>query len=95
MADISEADRVARDVAETVLAAYAQQANSSIHPAIEQTLLARLAEAIGPLTGGSAEGVIVAANAALDDFERAVPELRGPRISSLDMADRSVTARRA
>ena len=90
--DTPEIDRTARTIAETVYAAYWRHAQGSDHPQVEQTILARLAEAIRPaLPGGSPGAVIDAANGVLDAFEQQNPGIRGPRVSALDRADGSVT----
>ena len=93
MPDTPEVDMIARDIAEKVFAAYANQANTRIHPGVEQTLLARLAEALRPLMGSSAETLVEVANSVLGDFELIAPEVRGPRIASLNLTDQSVTTR--
>jgi hypothetical protein len=90
--DTPEADKAARDIAENVLAAYVRQVNSRIHPGVEQTLVTRLAEAIRPRLDASAEDLVAIANAVLDDVELTAPEMRGPRMTSLNPIDRSFTA---
>lgn len=92
MQDIPEADRAARDIAEAVLAAYARQVNMRIHPNIEQILVTRLEEAVRPRIGGSAESLVGLVNSVLDDVELTNPEMRGPRITSLNPLDGSLTA---
>lgn len=90
--DTPDVDRTARTIAETVYAAYWRHARGSDHPQVEQTVLARLAEAIRPeIPGGSPGAVIDAANAVLDAFEQQNPGIRGPRVSALNRADGSVT----
>ncbi|RYE92158.1 MAG: hypothetical protein EOO77_47180 [Oxalobacteraceae bacterium] len=91
MSDTPEADQVARDIAENVYAAYAHRATSAIHPSHEQVLLTRLAEAIRPVIGGSSDGIVRAANTALDDWEMTNPDVRGPRVVRTRPADRSVS----
>ena len=93
MPDTPDVDRNARDMAERVFAAYAKQANVRIHPGVEQTLLTRLAEALRPLIGRAADRLVDAANRVLDDIELTVPDLRGPRIASLNPVDKAVTTR--
>jgi hypothetical protein len=88
--DTPEVDRTARTIAENVYAAYMRQAEGGRHPQTEQTLLARLAEAIRPeVPGGTPRDIIDAANAALDAWERQGTD-RGPRVTALDRADGSV-----
>lgn len=89
--DTSAVDRTARTIAENVYAAYWRQAQGSDHPQTEQTVLARLAEAIRPeIPGGSPGAIIAAANAVLDAFEQRSPEIRGPRVTALNRADGTV-----
>ncbi|MEL6062229.1 MULTISPECIES: hypothetical protein [unclassified Methylobacterium] len=89
--DTPEADRTARTIAENVYAAYWQQAQGTTHPQTEQTLLARLVEAIRPeIPGGSPGAIIAAANAVLDALEQRSPGIRGPRVSALNRADGTV-----
>jgi hypothetical protein len=86
-----DADRTARTIAENVYAAYWRHAAGADHPQTEQTVLARLAEAIRPeIPGGSPGAIIAAANGVLDAFEQRNPGLRGPRVSALNRADGSV-----
>lgn len=88
MADTPEPDRAARTLAERVYSAYAQQAAGSIHPQQEQTLLARLAEAIRPaLRSGEVTGAV---NGALDAWERADGRAGGPRFARIDPGDGSL-----
>ncbi|MBE7243406.1 MAG: hypothetical protein INR63_00525 [Actinomycetospora chiangmaiensis] len=90
--DTPAADRTARTIAENVYAAYWRLARGADHPQIEQTVLARLVEAIRPeIPGGSPAAVIAAANRVLDAFEQQYPGLQGPRVSSVNRADDSVT----
>ncbi|WP_147028067.1 hypothetical protein [Methylobacterium oxalidis] len=92
--DTPDADRVARTVAENVYAAYSRQISGATHPQTEQTMLARLAEAIRPQVPSGAPGAIIeAANGVLDAWERQDPEVRGPRVSAIDLIDGSVTVR--
>ncbi|MER2269758.1 hypothetical protein [Methylobacterium oxalidis] len=92
--DTPDADRVARTVAENVYAAYSRQMSGATHPQTEQTMLARLAEAIRPQVPSGAPGAIIeAANGVLDAWERQDPEVRGPRVSAIDLIDGSVTVR--
>ncbi|MHB2211625.1 hypothetical protein [Methylobacterium sp. CM6257] len=89
--DTPAVDRTARTIAENVHVAYWRQALGTNHPQIEQTMLARLVEAIRPeIPGGSPGAIIDAANAVLDALEQQNPGLRGPRISALDRADGAV-----
>lgn len=92
MSDTPKADEAARNIAENVFAAYAKQANTRIHPGFEQNLLTRLVEAIRPLISNSAENLVEVANSVLTDFELTAPDVRGPRIASLNLTDKSVTA---
>lgn len=90
--DTPAADVVARDLAERTFSAYAQQAKGPLHPQHEQSLLTRLAEAGRPLVGaGSTADLVSALNGALDAFEQAEPEIRGPRLATLDRDARTVT----
>lgn len=91
MPDTPEADQIARDIAENVYAAYAHQATSAIHPSSEQVILTRLAEAIRPAIGGSSEDIVAASNTVLDDWETNNPDVRGPRVVTAILADRSVS----
>ena len=89
--DTPAVDRTARTIAENVHAAYWRLAQGSDHPQTEQTLLARLVEAIRPeIPGGSPGAIIAAANAVLDALEQRTPEIRGPRVTALDRADGTV-----
>ncbi len=49
--DTPDADRVARVIAENVYAAFCRRATMPAHPLEEQTILARLVEAIRPQIG--------------------------------------------
>lgn len=92
--DTPEVDRSARTIAENVYAAYWRLARGSDHPQVEQTVLARLAEAIRPeIPAGSAGAIIDAANAVLDAFEQQNPGIRGPRVSALDRVAGSVVVK--
>lgn len=89
--DTPDVDRTARTIAEKVYAAYSRQAEGEIHPQMEQSLLARLVEAIrDEVSGGTPRDILDAANAVLDAFEEQNAELRGPRASALNRADGSV-----
>ena len=89
--DTPGVDRTARTIAENVHTAYWRQAQGSEHPQIEQTVLARLVEAIRPeIPGGSPSAIIAAANGVLDALEQQNPGIRGPRVSALNRADGSV-----
>lgn len=95
MSDTPEPDDKARLLAERVHSAYAQQARGPMHPQHEQALLARLAEAIRPGIGsgekGEGSGLVSAVNAALDAWEEAEPEIRGPRVLKVDVEAATVT----
>lgn len=84
-------DHTARHLAERILSAYAQQAEGPTHPQQEQSLLARLAEALLPAVGEGEQAAVAAANAALHAWEQAQPDIRGPRVKSLDLANATVT----
>lgn len=89
--DTPAVDRTARTIAENVYAAYWRQAQGSDHPQTEQTVLARLVEAIRPeIPGGSPGAIIAAANAVLDALEQRSPQIRGPRVTALNWADGTV-----
>jgi hypothetical protein len=89
-------DVAARRLAETVYAAFAQQATMPAHPLAEQTVVTRLVEAIrGRLPGGTAEEVAAAVNAALDAWEVREPEVRGPRVGTVDLGAGTATLRPA
>lgn len=86
--DTPDIDMAARRLAENVYGSFAQQATMPAHPLAEQTVVTRLVEAIrGAMTeGGSPEAVGSAIDAALDAWEAREPEVRGPRVRSLDLA---------
>lgn len=85
--DTPDIDMAARRLAENVYASFAQQATMPAHPLAEQTVVTRLVEAIrGVLPDGSPETVGAAIDAALDAWEAREPEVRGPRVRSLDLA---------
>jgi hypothetical protein len=89
--DTPEVDRTARTIAENVYVAYWRQAEGHDHPQDEQTVLARLVEAIQPeIPGGSPGAIIAAANTVLDALEQRSPGIRGPRVRSLNRADGTV-----
>ncbi|MDR7039870.1 hypothetical protein J2X36_004648 [Methylobacterium sp. BE186] len=89
--DTPDVDRTARTIAESVFAAYMQQAEGGRHSQTEQMLLTRLVEAIRPeVPGATARDIIDAANAALDAWEQQSGEVRGPRVSALNRADGTV-----
>ena len=83
----------ARTLAEAIYEAYAQQATAPAHKLAEQTVVTRLVEALEPLAGGPADALVSAANAVLDDWELRDAEVRGPRVSALDLAGPRVTLR--
>jgi hypothetical protein len=90
--DTPDADRVARAIAENVYAAFCRRATMPAHPLEEQTILARLVEAIRPQIGRGAPGAIVeAANAALSAWEQRDPDVRGPRVVAVNPVDGAVT----
>ena len=91
MRETPNADKAARNIAETVYSAYEQQATTRVHPTKMQTLLARLAETIKPEIGSSAGSIITAVNKTLDAWEQTNDEVQGPRVASLNMTDGSVT----
>jgi hypothetical protein len=89
--DTPDVDRTARTIAENVYAAYWRHAVGADHPQIEQTCLARLAEAIRPeISDGSPGALIDAANGVLDALEQQNPGLRGPRVTALNRADGTI-----
>lgn len=91
MNETPDADRRARVIAETVYAAYCRQATMPIPYREEQTVLARLVEAIRPYADkGSPGELIEAANRALSEWEQRDAEVRGPRIASINQIDGSV-----
>lgn len=90
--DTPDADGVARRIAENVYAAFCRQATMPAHPLEEQTILARLVEAIRPQVGTGSPGALVeAANAALSAWEQRDPEIRGPRVVAVNPIDGAVT----
>ncbi|MCJ2124185.1 hypothetical protein [Methylobacterium sp. J-077] len=90
--DTPDADRAARVIAENVYAAFCRQATMPSRPLEDQTILARLVEAIRPQIGSGAPGGIVeAANAALSAWEQRDPEVRGPRVVAVNPIDGAVT----
>ncbi|CAM2766888.1 hypothetical protein ACLBXJ_20055 [Methylobacterium mesophilicum] len=90
--DTPHADGVARRIAENVYAAFCRQATMPAHPLEEQTILARLVEAIRPQVGTGSPGALVeAANAALSAWEQRDPEIRGPRVVAVNPIDGAVT----
>jgi hypothetical protein len=92
MSDTPDVDGTARAIAENVYAAYSRQAEGAIHPEMEQTVLARLVEAIREeVPGGTPRDILDAANSVLDAFEEQNAEVRGPRASALNRADGSVS----
>ena len=89
--DTPGVDRTAHTIAESVQAAYRRHAAGGTQLQAEQTLLARLVEAIRPeVPGATPRDIIDAANAALDAWEQQSGKVRGPRVISLDRADGSV-----
>ncbi|AWN43644.1 hypothetical protein [Methylobacterium durans] len=94
--DTPASDRVARTIAENVYAAYSRQMTGATHPQTEQTMLARLVEAIRPrVDRAEPDEVIEAANAVLAAWEQQDPGVRGPRIASVDLAGGAVGLRPA
>ncbi|MHB2204927.1 hypothetical protein [Methylobacterium sp. CM6257] len=92
MSDTPAPDRAARVIAENVYVAFCQQATMRVHPQEEQMILARLVEAIRPKIGSGSPGEIVeAANTALSVWEQRDPNVRGPRVVSVNEIDGSVT----
>jgi uncharacterized protein YbaA (DUF1428 family) len=92
MSDTPDVDGTARAIAENVYAAYSRQAEGAIHLEMEQTVLARLVEAIREeVPGGTPRDILDAANSVLDAFEEQNAEVRGPRASALNRADGSVS----
>jgi len=90
--DTPDADRAARVIAENVYAGFCRQATMPNRPMEEQTILARLVEAIRPQIGSGAPGAIVeAANATLSAWEQRDPEVRGPRVLAVSPIDGAVT----
>lgn len=93
MTDTPEPDMRARMLAERAYSAYAQQAQGPLEPVAEQTLLARLAEALRPAIDESPQKLADAANAAFDAWEAAGSPIRGPRLARADAAAGTVTLR--
>ena len=92
MSDTPDVDGTARAIAENVYAAYSRQAEGAIYLEMEQTVLARLVEAIREeVPGGTPRDILDAANSVLDAFEEQNAEVRGPRASALNRADGSVS----
>lgn len=92
MNETPDSDRRARAIAENVYAAFCRQARMPIPYREEQTVLARLVEAIRPQIGqGSPGELIEAANVALSEWEQRDADVRGPRVASLNQFDGSVT----
>lgn len=92
MNETPEADRRARVIAENVYAAYCRQATMPIPYREEQTVLARLVEAVRQPGGNRSPGEIVdAANLALSEWEQRDAQVRGPRIAAINPVDGSVT----
>lgn len=84
-------DQTARTIAESVHATYTRDAEGGTHSQPEETLLARLVEAIRPeVPGATPRDIIDAANAALDAWEQQSGKVRGPRVTALDRAEGSV-----
>lgn len=86
MSDTPAPDHAARSLAEQVFSAYAQQAEGPLQPQHEQVLVTRLAEAARPRIADGEGALVAAVNAALDAFEQAQPEIRGPRLAGADAA---------
>lgn len=94
MSDTPDPDRAARVIAENVYAAFCRQATMPAHPLEEQTILTRLVEAIRPEIGTGSPGAIVeAANTTLSAWEQRDPDVRGPRVASVNQIEGSVTLR--
>ncbi|MCJ2133361.1 hypothetical protein MKK69_04670 [Methylobacterium sp. J-026] len=77
-------------IAENVYVAFCQQATMPAHRLEEQTILTRLVEAIRPRIGSSPGAIVEAANAALSAWEQRDPDVRGPRVVSVNQIDGSV-----
>lgn len=93
MNETRETDRVTRIIAENVYAAFCRTATMPIPYREEQIVLTRLVEAIRPQVGkGSPGELIEAANVALSEWEQRDPEVRGPRVISINQVDGAVTA---
>jgi hypothetical protein len=92
MSDTPDIDGTARAIADNVFAAYSREAEGVIQPEMEQSVLARLVEAIREeVPGGTPRDILDAANAVLDAFEDQNAGVRGPRASALNRADGSVS----
>lgn len=92
MSDTLDIDGTARAIADNVFAAYSREAEGAIQPGMEQSVLARLVEAIREeVPGGTPRDILDTANAVLDAFEEQNSEVRGPRASALNRADGSVS----
>lgn len=89
--DTPKVDRTARTIAENIYAGYWRLADGTYHPQDEQTMLARLVEAIRPeLPDGAPGALIAAANRVLDALEQRSPGIRGPRVTALNRLDGTV-----
>ncbi|TXM67462.1 hypothetical protein FV226_21765 [Methylobacterium sp. WL12] len=94
MSDTPDPDRAARAIAENVYAAFCRVATMPAELLEEQTVLARLVEAIRPLVPTSSLGAIVeAANGALDAWEQRDADVHGPRVEEIDLGDGAVNMR--
>lgn len=94
MNETPETDRVARVIAENVYAAFCRTATMPVPYREEQIVLSRLVEAIRPKVGEGSPGELIdIANVALSEWEKRDPEVRGPRVVSINQIDGSVTAR--
>ncbi|GJD55387.1 hypothetical protein [Methylobacterium dankookense] len=91
--DTPAADDRARRIAENAYAAFCRVATMPAHPLAEQTVLARLAEAVRPQVEAGPDAIVAALNAALDAWEAQDPAIRGPRVASADPADGTVRLR--
>ena len=89
--DASVEDKAARIIAENVYYPFRGQGTTLIDPSHEETLLARLAEAIRPGLGGSVDVIVAAANAVLSAWARGSEGAPSPRVRSVNLADGSVT----
>ncbi len=74
----------ARQLAEAVYEAYAQQASEPAQRMAEQTLVTRLVERLDPLAEAPASEQVAAANAVLADWEAREPDVTGPRVAAID-----------
>lgn len=92
MNETPDADCATRVIAENVYAAYCRHATMPDPYREEQTVLTRLVEAIRPQIGMSAPGELIeAANLVLSEWEQWDPEVRGPRVVSINQIDGAVT----